>query len=212
MGWAPLVDRPADYLPSGTVGQWPPVPCNGGPCTRAATRKPTKRGRLGPRAGIPKRTRPKLPPNGVLWNQRGLHQCEKGRGPKDPTVRREATREPRRRGAICCCGLSRQPQARSGQTVGEDRPTSLPSSSTVVVQFIDNVLNFPAVLGTLHLLGSCYMIPGIDYPSFSCAGERFPNRRTFHGVCKWCARDQSAQDPGDHSSDTVTSSSTEDAE
>ena len=145
-GWAPLVDRPADYLPSGTVGQWLPVPCNGGPCTRAATRKPTRRGRLGPGAGIPKRTRPKLPPNGVLSNQRGLHQCEKGRGPKDPTVRREGTREPWRRGAICCCGLSRQPQARSGQTVGEDRPTSLPSSSTVVIQFLDKVLNFRAVL------------------------------------------------------------------
>ena len=56
---------------------------------------------------------------------------EKGWGPKDPTVRREGTREPRRRGAICCCGLSRQPHARSGQTVGEVRPTSLSSSSTV---------------------------------------------------------------------------------
>ena len=56
---------------------------------------------------------------------------EKGRGPKDPTVQREGTREPRRRGAISCCGLSRQPQARSGQTVGDVRPTSLPSSSTV---------------------------------------------------------------------------------
>ena len=65
---------------------------------------------------------------------------------------------------------------------------------------------------TLHLLGSCYMIPGIDYPSFTYAGEKFPNKRTFHGVCKWCARDEGAQDPGDHSSDTVTSSSTEEAE
>ena len=63
----------------------------------------------------------------------------------------------------------------------------------------------------LHLLGSCYMIAGIDYPSFTYAGERFPNRRTFHGVCKRCARDEGAQDPGGHSSDTVTSSSTEDA-
>ena len=52
---------------------------------RAATRKPTRRGRLGPRVGIPKRTRPKLPLNGVLSNQRGLHQCEKERGPKGPT-------------------------------------------------------------------------------------------------------------------------------
>ena len=56
----------------------------------------------------------------------------KGRGPKDPTVRREGTREPRRRGAICCRRLSRQPQARSAQTVEEVRPSSLPSSSTVV--------------------------------------------------------------------------------
>ena len=71
-------------------------------------------------------------PTKVLSNQRGLRQYEKGRGPKDPTVRREGTREPRRRGAICWCGLSRQPQARTGQTVGEVRPTSLPSSSTVV--------------------------------------------------------------------------------
>ena len=40
------------------MGQWLPAPCNGGPCVRAATRKPTRRGRLGPRTGIPKRTRP----------------------------------------------------------------------------------------------------------------------------------------------------------
>ena len=51
---------------------------------------------------------------------------------------------------------------------------------------------------TLHLFGSCYMIPEIDYPSFTYAGERFPSRRAFHGVCKWCARDEGAQDPGDH--------------
>ena len=54
---------------------------------------------------------------GVLSNQRGLHQCEKGRGPKDPTVRGAGTREPRRRGAICCCELSRQPQVRRVWTV-----------------------------------------------------------------------------------------------
>ena len=78
-------------------------------------------------------------------------------------LRRQGTREPRRRGAICCCGLSRQPHARSGQTVGEVQPTSLLSSSTVFTvgagrtglmrgtgfrsfQFIDKVLNFPVVL------------------------------------------------------------------
>ena len=42
VGWAPLVGRPADYLPSGTVGQWLPAPCNGGTCKRAATPEPTK--------------------------------------------------------------------------------------------------------------------------------------------------------------------------
>ena len=61
MEWAPLVGRPADYLPSGTVGQWPPAPCNGGTSKRAATLKPTKRPRgltHNSRAGIPKRLRP----------------------------------------------------------------------------------------------------------------------------------------------------------
>ena len=56
------------------------------------------------------------------------------------------------------------------------------------------------------------MIPGIDYRSFTHAGKRFPSRRTFHSVCKWCARAEAAQEPDDHSSDTVPSSSTEEAE
>ena len=58
---------------------------------------------------------------------------------------------------------------------------------------------------TLHLLGSCHM-------TFTFARERLPSRRTFDGVCGWRARDERARDPGDHSSDTVTSSSTEEAE
>ena len=37
-GGHPRCGRPADYLPPGTVGQWPPAPCNGGPSARAATR------------------------------------------------------------------------------------------------------------------------------------------------------------------------------
>ena len=45
-------------------------------------------------------------------------------------------------------------------------------------------------------------------PSFTYAGEKFPSRRAFHGVCKWCARAEGAQEPDDHSSDTVTSSNT----
>ena len=33
MPWSghPLCGRPAGYLPPGTVGQWPPAPCSGGP-------------------------------------------------------------------------------------------------------------------------------------------------------------------------------------
>ena len=69
------------------MGQWLPVPCNGGPCARAATRKPTERPRgltQNSRAGNPKRTRPKLPPNRVLSNQRGLQRTKRGGGPKTP--------------------------------------------------------------------------------------------------------------------------------
>ena len=83
----PRVCRPAGYLPPGTVGQWLPVPCNGGPCARAASRKPTKQPRgltQNSRAGNPKRTRPKLPPDGVLSNQRGLQRTKRGGGPKTP--------------------------------------------------------------------------------------------------------------------------------
>ena len=89
MVWAPLVGRPADYLPSGTVGQWLPAPCNGGPCARAATRKPTRRGRLGPRAGIPKRTRPNC--------QKRYSRFSVG---CISALQREGNREPWPRGAI----------------------------------------------------------------------------------------------------------------
>ena len=92
MGWAPLVGRPADYLPSGTVGQWLPAPCNGGPNQRTATLEPTmrQRGRLGPRAGIPKRQLPSCHScqRGTLkvaHNREGARrpQCAKGKGPED---------------------------------------------------------------------------------------------------------------------------------
>ena len=62
---------------------------------------------------------------------------------------------------------------------------------------------------TLHLLGSCFIIPGIDYSCLIYVSERFPSRRTFHSVCKWCARSGGAKEPDDHSSDIFTSSSTE---
>ena len=98
VGWAPSsVDRPADYLPPGTVGQWLPVPCNGGPCERAATRKPTKRPRgltQNSRAGNPKRTRPKLPTDRILSNQRGLQRTKRGGGPKTPLCKGKGPENP----------------------------------------------------------------------------------------------------------------------
>ena len=65
---------------------------------------------------------------------------------------------------------------------------------------------------TLHLLGACYMIRGVDYPVYSYAGETFPSKRLFHGICKWCARADEACAATDRSSDTVTSSSTDEVD
>ena len=67
-------------------------PYNGGPCARAATRKPTRRGRLGPRAGSPKRSRPNF--HKKRYSRTVLHQgegpqrpqCVMVKGPKDPGV------------------------------------------------------------------------------------------------------------------------------
>ena len=99
--WAPLVGRPADCLPSGTVGQWLPAPCNGGPCQRAATLEPimTRRGRLGPRAGIPKRQLPNCHScqRGTLKPAWVAHK--RGGGPKTPVCEGEGTGGPWRRGA-----------------------------------------------------------------------------------------------------------------
>ena len=102
--WAPLVGRPPDYLPSGTVGQWLPAPCNGGTSKRAATLEPTKRrkGRLGPRAGHPKRTRPNC--HAKRYSRTSVGSISAGQGPW-------------RRGATGYCRLSRQPLVRHGRTV-----------------------------------------------------------------------------------------------
>ena len=98
VGWAPLVGRPADYLPSGTVGQWLPAPCNGGTCRRGATLEPTKRRRElthYSRSGNPRRPRP------------NCHKKENSRTAWVASVhRREGAQEPRcarsegRRGAV----------------------------------------------------------------------------------------------------------------
>ena len=60
----------------------------------------------------------------------------------------------------------------------------------------------------VHKLGHCYMLPGVDYLSFSYAGTQFPASDEFDSVCKWCARAQEPEaDPG--SSGTITSSSSD---
>ena len=71
---------------------------------------------------------------------------KRGGGPKTPLCEGKGPENPGVVAPFCCCELSRQPQALSRQSVVEVRPTSLPSSPTVVVQLIDKVLNFPAVL------------------------------------------------------------------
>ena len=60
----------------------------------------------------------------------------------------------------------------------------------------------------VHCLGRCYMLPGVDYLSFSYAGLQFPASDEYDTVCKWCARaSDSKADPG--SSGTNTSSSSD---
>ena len=60
----------------------------------------------------------------------------------------------------------------------------------------------------VHCLGRCYMLPGVDYLSFSYAGLQFPAYDEYDTVCKWCAKaSESKADPG--SSGTNTSSSSD---
>ena len=89
----PRVCRPADYLPSGTVGQWPPATGQwwnerrgGDPTTDQATKGLTQNSR----AGNPKRKRPNCHNKEVLSNQRGLQQRNKWSKSHDPW-RRGAT-------------------------------------------------------------------------------------------------------------------------
>ena len=63
---------------------------------------------------------------------------------------------------------------------------------------------------TLHQLGSCFMVPGVDYLDYIFLGRSFPHSGTFDNVCKQCAK------KGVHvstdSSATETSSSTSEEE
>ena len=65
---------------------------------------------------------------------------------------------------------------------------------------------------TLHLLGQCYLLPTLDYTTFSFLGPRLPSRNLYDQTCKWCAKsgdmNQKSQDSIDCG--TATSSSTDD--
>ena len=85
-GGHPLCGRPAGYLPPGTVGQWRPATLQWRTESRAATRKPTRRGRLGPRAGIPKRKLPNCQRQ-KRYSRISvgcIQHSAKGRGPRTP--------------------------------------------------------------------------------------------------------------------------------
>ena len=59
----------------------------------------------------------------------------------------------------------------------------------------------------VHCLGRCYMLPGVDYLSFSYAGLQFPASDDYDTVCKWCARaTESKADPGSSGANTSSSS------
>ena len=65
---------------------------------------------------------------------------------------------------------------------------------------------------TLHFLGECYLLPTLDYTTFSFLGPRLPSRSLHDQTCKWCAKSGDMNQKSEGSSDcgTATSSSTED--
>ena len=65
---------------------------------------------------------------------------------------------------------------------------------------------------TLHLLGQCYLLPSLDYMTFSFLAPRLPSRNLYDQTCKWCAKSGDMNQKSQDSSDcgTATSSSTDD--
>ena len=61
---------------------------------------------------------------------------------------------------------------------------------------------------TLHQLGRCYLLPGVDYMDCTFASNAMPKRAGYDGVCRLCAR-EGLRD-GEDSSATVSSSSSSD--
>ena len=111
----PRVCRPADYLPPGTVGQWPPATGQWWNARRSGVPRTdlvTQGADSELRAGNPKRMRPNCqlsPKRGTLepvW----IASIIRGGDPKTPLREGEGPRGPWRRGATGCCRLSRQLQ------------------------------------------------------------------------------------------------------
>ena len=55
---------------------------------------------------------------------------------------------------------------------------------------------------TLHPLGRCYLLPGVDYMDYTFAGNATPKRSEYDGVGRLCARDGVRN--GEDSSATVS--------
>ena len=62
---------------------------------------------------------------------------------------------------------------------------------------------------TLHRLGACYQIPGVDYLEYAFHGKAMPRVEEFDCICKLCAR-KGIRTQADDSSQTATSSSSSD--
>ena len=60
---------------------------------------------------------------------------------------------------------------------------------------------------TLHRLGSCYLLPGVDYLEYSFYGLSMPSNSLFDCICTLCSR-QGVQRGAADSSATASSSST----
>ena len=60
----------------------------------------------------------------------------------------------------------------------------------------------------LHRLGSCYNLPGLDYPNNKFMGTELPQASEYDKICSLCSRKNVRADPED-SNATYTSSSTD---
>ena len=64
-------------------------------------------------------------------------------------------------------------------------------------------------LKILHRLGSCYLIPGVDYQQFQYMGVLMPPKSQYEQICKLCARTGTAATEGSSCSETTSSSDAE---